>query len=346
MKNILFFPFFIYDYIDRYNRSIIFNCENCWVLRMYLYIYDVNCTNCHGNTILHEYVKRNDMEMIEMLIKDYNPDINIKNLSDYTAFDMAIFSKNEEIIKLLLIYCDIDVNCTDMLLENILMDFVKLNLTKSVEFILNEIDDINTQNLFGESALMLAVYSKNIEIFKLLLTRNDIDVNLKDMNGNTAFMLASYEGHIEMIKTFLEKYNIDINLQNRIGDTALMMASSGGYIEIVKILLKKYNIDINLQNRNCNTAFILATSKGYTEIVRMLLKRSDLNINLQNKNGDTAFMLASFGGSVEIVEMMLKRSDLDMNLKNKYDDTALTLAISGGYTKLVKLLLIKLGCKQ
>ena len=59
------------------------------------------------------------------------------------------------------------------------------------------------------------------------------DVNIQDVYGNTVLILASRFNHTEIVKLLLEKEGIDVNIQNKNGYTALIEASWEGYIEIV-----------------------------------------------------------------------------------------------------------------
>ena len=96
------------------------------------------------------------------------------------------------------------------------------------------------------------------------------DVNTQDNYGDTALLEASWYNNTEIVKLLLEKEGINVNTQNDYGDTALISASSNGYTEIVKLLLEKEGIDVNIQNKFENTALILASNYGYTEIVQLL----------------------------------------------------------------------------
>ena len=97
-------------------------------------------------------------------------------------------------------------------------------------------EDVNTQNKYGSTALILASFGDYIEIVKLLLKKEGINVNIQNNYGNTALILASWKGHTEIVKLLLEKEGIDINIQDDYGRTALMCASINNHIEIVKLL--------------------------------------------------------------------------------------------------------------
>ncbi len=155
-----------------------------------------------------------------------------------------------------------------------LIDFVKNNDIDGVrDFLLNENINVNLQDNFGKTALILASNDNNIEIVKLLLEHENINVNLQDYSENTALKLASIYEHIEIVKLLLENENINVNIQDQFGFTALMWASSYGYIEVVKLWLNVETINVNLQNMNGWTALIFASENERIEIVKLLLAK-------------------------------------------------------------------------
>ena len=81
---------------------------------------------------------------------------------------------------------------------------------------------------FNQTPLNIAIEKENIEIIKILLTRNDIDVNEKSNIIKPIFFVYNV-----IIKKFIDK-------------TPLYLASEIGNPEIVQLLLSCEEIDINL----------------------------------------------------------------------------------------------------
>lgn len=154
--------------------------------------------------------------------KENNIDINIQDMSGYTALMHAISNYNN--IKLFLSHSSIN---------------------------------INLQSNSGWTALMLAAASSNIKfsnkVVELLLSyrspkmENNINVNLQDKGGNTALMLAvKYIGYstkksIDLLLSYSPETgeNTDINLKNNIGWTALMYAIYIRDEQIINLLINK-----------------------------------------------------------------------------------------------------------
>lgn len=145
------------------------------------------------------------------------------------------------------------------------------------------------------------------------------NINSQDILGDTALMLASRNGH-KVIVELLLKYMADVNLKNHVGNRALILAAEAGYKEILDILIKN-KADVNLQNRFGNTALMLAAKNGYIDVVKILIK-NNANVNLRNNEGNTALRcvsVGSFDSSYFVNDLIKYKSDLtkenELNLK-------------------------------
>lgn len=103
------------------------------------------------------------------------------------------------------------------------------------------------------------------------------DVNAQDKYGETALMLAAYYGRMDVLKLALHK-GADIRTKERGGGTALMMASSKGYVEVVKLLLESGS-DVNARDKNGLAALMYASSKGHGDVVGLVLLTDRLYSN-------------------------------------------------------------------
>ena len=71
---------------------------------------------------------------------------------------------------------------------------------------------VNAQNKYGFSALILAAGMGNLEIVRLLVTRPGVDVNLVESNSCSALMIACMHGYCEVAATILEREDCDVNI--------------------------------------------------------------------------------------------------------------------------------------
>lgn len=221
--------------------------ENIDILKFLLSRNDIDINiklSCDGShykeekTALIMAIKKNNFQMVELLLQHPKIDINTKlifiseynddddecydDYDDFTnlkyvetpALNLAVRKENLRIVQLLLSKNDIDVNSK--------------NISIIYEKDINDDFNIQTERL-EYTALNNAILNKNIEIIKLLLSRNDIDVNSLQ------------------IRYFSSDNNENENIWDELTiETALSVAVKNNLPEIVELLLSKSDIDVNI----------------------------------------------------------------------------------------------------
>ena len=171
---------------------------------------------------------------------------------------------------------------------------------QSVRELLDRGADINSQNDYGDTALIIA--SKQArdhtkyctdpfcsgcgqgDIAEFLLDR-EADPNIRDRDGTTALIWASQRGNIEIVRLLLDR-DVDPNIQNIKGDTALINAA-----------------------RYSNSILNLAAGTDYTKVVELLLDHG-ADSNIRNNRGKTALMIAERVGDDDIARLIQDHSRL------------------------------------
>lgn len=98
--------------------------------------------------------------------------------------------------------------------------------TEIVRLLLNRGADINAQDEWGRTALMIAADGGYADTVKLLLDW-EANVHLRDSNGNTALMRAAWKGHLDIVRALIDR-GADVNsVDEKHGYTALLLASGG-----------------------------------------------------------------------------------------------------------------------
>jgi len=97
--------------------------------------------------------------------------------------------------------------------------------------------DINTQDEFGNTALMWAVGKGNVELVKILLNRK-ASVSKAEKQGRTPLMVAAHHGQNKIIGELL-KAGADLEDQDDCQNTPLVFAVSEKHLESAKLLLDK-----------------------------------------------------------------------------------------------------------
>lgn len=205
-------------------------------------------------------------------------------------------------------------------------------------------DNINSQNLLGQTALMVAIIKKSPSVYEILDNHNDnLNLDIRDIYGNTALMSALKNDNDKDIKfstivinKLLEK-KFDINIRNNKDQTVLMIALSNKKVDqsIINKLLDK-SPDANLQDDEGNTILMIALKRihsKYKEIISSpyldkILNNEKLKINKQNVNGMTAFM-SSLKMNIDksIINKIIKKKP-DVNLKDYNENTVLYYALN------------------
>lgn len=129
---------------------------------------------------------------------------------------------------------------------------------------------INTQDMGGYSALMVAAMNGDREIVRSLLSRDDLDLDLKEeLYGYTALRLAIDYQYEEIVGALLD-YGANPNIKDVFGYTVLMWAAMNGYVGIVKRLLTSPIIDLNIKTAQGLSALDLAKMYDHWDVVDIL----------------------------------------------------------------------------
>ena len=96
---------------------------------------------------------------------------------------------------------------------------------------------INTRNLKGETALMVAVARRD-DTWTSFLLSNGADPNIANHDGDTALLIAARIGYLQGTQ-WLAGRKARIDETNRSGETALILAVQGRFAPVVKYLLSR-----------------------------------------------------------------------------------------------------------
>ncbi len=103
--------------------------------------------------------------------------------------------------------------------------------------VLNHGFDINLRNVCGETPLMCAVNSENVDTVAFLL-KNHADVNARDDQHSTCLHLAASNSKSGSITELLLRRNPDVEMMDGIGLTPLFLAAFNGNDAVVRRLLR------------------------------------------------------------------------------------------------------------
>jgi ankyrin repeat protein len=145
---------------------------------------NINTKNINKETPLMIAVKRNNIEFLEILLKNKNTQPNLQDINGDTALHIAIRNYYYDIAKLLLLDWRTDVN-------------------------------ICNKNL--ETVVHLVCSKGDLELYKLLECYRDLDLTKRDILGYTPFMYCMLKPHRYIINSLLYR-NAVVEVPNILDD--------------------------------------------------------------------------------------------------------------------------------
>lgn len=178
--------------------------------------------------------------------------------------------------------------------------------------------NINAENIFGQTALMLALNEENIKTANLLINCS-ADINHKDIFNMTPLMKAAQRNSFESAKLLVDRgadlnYQIDKTNVEQQGETALMIAIDNNHaVEIAKLLIEA-RADLNRQDKFGETALMKAVENNHKGLVKLLLEHG-ADLTLRNIKGQTALFLAIINNNEALaIDLIKAGATLDIDL--------------------------------
>jgi ankyrin repeat protein len=207
--------------------------------------------------------------------------------------------------------------------------------------------DINFQDFYKQTAILLSTITQNVKIFKSLLGVESIDVSIKSWLGHAPLHIATRERSEDLLKIMLESNKFDVNIQDDVDRrTALHMAIYHAQADLVMLLLGSESIDTSILDEIGLGAIHLAATLERSTIMRLLTQSSKVDVNLRDRNGRTALHIAAlneFEGfapehATSVLATLLACEKVDANAKDDNGLTALHTAVLSPGTDMSTLL--------
>lgn len=237
-----------------------------------------------------------------------------------------------------------------------------LNIIKYI-FRLNNIHHnlrINTQDEYGNTALLYACKNNQLEVVKYLLSNSELsepaDISRENNFKETPLLVACANGYLDIVRFLLTNKGIAKNSSlletDKEGRNSLMYAICNENIETFNYLFdmaKNYfpNI-INHQDKNGNTIFLMdMKSSTYIERITHVLSNSSkafININLTDNSGNDIITNLILNGSglfnrenvLKLTDICISKYDLKISRKNLNKMYDYIMKIESKYHSLLK----------
>lgn len=268
-----------------------------------------------NNNALHHAVRRRNKEMVYMLVRDTDIDVNAKTQVGLTALHLVCINGDKEI-------------CQTLLRHGA---------------------DITAKTAELSTPLQVAIFSCNTSLAEMLIKQASsqlLDVkeflNEPDVDQDCALHLAAESRNVKSVELCL-KYGANVNAQRSSLMTPLHIAAMRGDLEIVKILCGK-GADIHIKDNEKKTSLHRAAYENRAEVIKFLIS---LGAPLDSKANDnrTPFLEAVVAGSVESARLLLD-SGADAFASTSEMKNCLHLAVDNGHLEMVQLLLENKKAKE
>ncbi|XBS69972.1 ankyrin repeat domain-containing protein [Acerihabitans sp. KWT182] len=252
-----------------------------------------------GNTILHDAISERKTYLVKDLLTLKRLDINISNKENFTAFALAAYDGQIEVVDMLLDAPNVIINIGN--------------------------------GKYNQSALQLATIQGNCKIVKKIIDSGLCDINKQDNEGTTALHFAAKRGYVKIVQLLLERQDINVNCAHEDGDTPLMVALGEKKYDVARALMARHDINIRTKNKLGYTPLHIATmyKQGDESIINTLLVKG-LNVNDKTEDGFTPLDIAFIQNSKVGVEALLRHPQVKAGLsKDCIEDLQLEAYIKG-----------------
>ncbi|MHB1947858.1 MAG: ankyrin repeat domain-containing protein [Gammaproteobacteria bacterium] len=304
-----------------------------------------------GNTALHYAVTYQHIDVVKILLKIKQINVNTKNTEELTALNYAVLNQDVVIASFLLAH---KADPNSIAKENseeeaysILHSAVETGCLDMVNLLLNT--GAKTDRAYGKcySPLNTALLAKHIFIAETILARNINEkispwkMAVKDSDGNTLLHAAARNGHLNVVKMLLSQ-KADTTIKNKGGFTAIDEATKNGHLTVAALLPGKDQTKQTIKPLR-HVRFSVAEDKEIkhlTEIKDSFFQKKTQIFKLE-KGEDAAqtFLRAVNSGHGTYVEWLLKNTKVDLATKDEKGDTALHIAANKGFLSIIKILL-------
>lgn len=200
--------------------------NNLFELKKYLQFGNVNITDDNKKSLLHHAVEGKSIDCLNLLIDSYI-NLNITDDNNQTALFDCCMKGNLGIVKVL-INNKIDVNIKDCYGNIALFYAIRTNKASIVDLLLLN-SDLNSRNLLGEDALLIAIKYQYHAIDKFLKQESN------NSNNDTIIHYACRYNNFELIKKFSNRLNV--LSKNNHNEDVFFIACKYSNREIVRFLL-------------------------------------------------------------------------------------------------------------
>jgi ankyrin repeat protein len=267
---------------------------------------DVDSKSKAGQTPLSQAVKNTHEAVVKLLLEKALDVDSLDTEYGLTTLLWAVINRQESLVKLLLDKA-VNVNAKSKFGQTPLSVAVETRHNGIIRMLLGRKDtDVNLKDEYGCTPFSRAAEKGHETIVKLLIEYENIDTDSKDKYGQTPLSRAAEKGHEEIVKLLLNRQDVNADCRDNHGQTPLSRAAERGCEAVVKLLLQCEAVDSNSKDEYGQTPLSRAAEEGEEAVVRLLLKHHSVDANLEDRDGQTPLSLAAEGNHKAVVKLLLE----------------------------------------
>ncbi|XP_048247261.1 ankyrin repeat and KH domain-containing protein 1-like [Haliotis rufescens] len=284
---------------------------------------NANSRGSYGLTPLMLAALNGHYDVFEYL-KQEGGDMTLKDRGGDHILSMACVGGNMDIVKYVVLLKPTLINKKRIDGRTALMCAACHGKKTVFEYLLDE-NALLIDNNDGDNILHYACHGGHIDIVKHIIDEAKLNINTRDILGRTALMIAATYGHKDVFELLVEK-DSDISRTDKEGNNILHMACRGGHVKMVEHVLSQKYIDINCRGQYGGTPLMFAAFHGRREVFDLLMTKG-ANATLVCNKGNNLLHVACIGGYVKMVKHILPKGLVDIDSQGQEGRTPLVLAV-------------------
>ena len=312
------------DNKDKYDRNLIFDAVSNGNKSLINKVAQnknvtINQVDAEGNSVLHHSTVMKDPDLAMKLMEEgADPTIKDKSGKSFLVYAATSGIEYEHVIdKAVSLGYSLNFKNEDnqTILMEVLLAFAKISeierlrresLFKMVKKLIFKGVDVSAEDDLKETALFIAVRSRNIETVVLMLDQPQTNPNHKNIRGETPLSIAALEGYdnLDLILVLL-KYGADANIPDNDGASTLEKLSEAIlYFHNGKVINPYIKQKINENGQ-------------YMVLLKEILENSAINVDVLNSHGQPLFFDAVMSKNEYLFKLWLKHG-ADKNKTNEH----------------------------
>ena len=267
---------------------------------------DVNVYSNRGSSAIFEAVSANHLETLKVLLAHPNINLNAPHLSRSRMSPLMLAAQegNFEIAKALLDHEGLSINYKDINDDTALFYAIQAEQSEIASCVLDHKDkniDLNSQNLFGRTALILAA-TKGLDGIVDHLLDEGANPYIQDKEGGGTGLLRAIDEHRLSTVEVMLNHNVNIHCLDDKDRSLLHGAAVGGHDDIVHLLLDR-GLDANAKDNRGATPLHDAARNGRFTTAQILLDKGAISW-LKDSSGRTPWTVAWQNGHTSILQVL------------------------------------------